>query len=82
MVGDVNIFLTDPTDLSLAEMEIMIAGGNDSKSHEIIVIIIIFKSESHKSFVSPRAQLQREGHREGGDTHDDVLRWVEETETC
>lgn len=27
MVGDVNIFLTDPTDLTLAELEIMIAGG-------------------------------------------------------
>jgi len=26
MVGDVNIFLTDPTDPSLAELEIMIAG--------------------------------------------------------
>lgn len=26
MVGDVNIFLTDPTDLSVAELEIMIAG--------------------------------------------------------
>lgn len=26
MVGDVNIFLTDPTDLSLAELEVMIAG--------------------------------------------------------
>lgn len=26
MVGDVNIFLTDPTEPSLAELEIMIAG--------------------------------------------------------
>lgn len=26
MVGDVNIFLTDPSDPSLAELEIMIAG--------------------------------------------------------
>ena len=26
MVGDVNMFLTDPSDLSLAELEIMIAG--------------------------------------------------------
>lgn len=26
MVGDVNIFLTDPTDTTLAELEIMIAG--------------------------------------------------------
>ncbi len=26
MVGDVNIFLTDPTDPTLAELEIMIAG--------------------------------------------------------
>ena len=26
MLGDVNMFLTDPTDLSLAELEIMIAG--------------------------------------------------------
>uniref|UniRef100_A0A3Q3K4R6 Uncharacterized protein n=1 Tax=Monopterus albus TaxID=43700 RepID=A0A3Q3K4R6_MONAL len=26
MVGDVNMFLTEPTDLSLAELEIMIAG--------------------------------------------------------
>lgn len=28
MVGDVNIFLTDPTEPSLAELEIMIAGTN------------------------------------------------------
>lgn len=27
MVGDVNIFLTDPTDPTLAELEIMIAGN-------------------------------------------------------
>lgn len=26
MVGDVNIFLTDPKDLSVAELEIMVAG--------------------------------------------------------
>lgn len=26
MLGDVNIFLTDPTDQTLAELEIMIAG--------------------------------------------------------
>lgn len=26
MVGDVNIFLTDPTEPSLAELEVMIAG--------------------------------------------------------
>lgn len=28
MVGDVNIFLTDPTEPFLAELEIMIAGNN------------------------------------------------------
>lgn len=28
MVGDVNIFLTDPTEPSWAELEIMIAGNN------------------------------------------------------
>lgn len=27
MVGDVNIFLTDPAEPSLAELEVMIAGG-------------------------------------------------------
>lgn len=27
MLGDVNIFLTDPNDQTLAELEIMIAGG-------------------------------------------------------
>lgn len=32
MVGDVNLFLTDPSDLSLAELEIMIA-GDDSVIH-------------------------------------------------
>lgn len=28
MLGDVNIFLTDPTEPSLAELEVMIAGDN------------------------------------------------------
>lgn len=40
MVGDVNIFLTDPTDPSLAELEIMIAGGNYYfffKYHELVL---------------------------------------------
>lgn len=35
MVGDVNLFMTDPSDPSLAELEIMIAGDSldDSVSH-------------------------------------------------
>lgn len=32
MVGDVNLFLTDPADLSLAELEIMIAGDSPADS--------------------------------------------------
>lgn len=32
MVGDVNIFLTDPTDPSLAELEVMIAGDAQNVS--------------------------------------------------
>lgn len=30
MIGDVNLFLTDPTDSTLAELEIMIAGESSS----------------------------------------------------
>lgn len=33
MLGDVNIFLTDPNDQTLAELEIMIAGGVSSVYH-------------------------------------------------
>lgn len=72
MVGDVNIFLTDPTDLSLAELEVMIAGEATVFLHTYPYLDTFPFSDS--ILVCNRAELQRPGHREGGDTHDDVLR--------
>lgn len=83
MVGDVNIFLTDPTDPTLAELEIMIAGVVfDFNVEQCLCSSItnikhscILKSLLFKTFpVCDRAELQREGPRERGDTHDDALR--------
>lgn len=109
MVGDVNIFLTDPTDPSLAELEIMIAGDAQRLCPKKIIqkqrfirhlqsnlcfdfymlnislinlsvstlfsCNCVFNSLTLMTFlVFNRAQLQRQGHRERGDAHDDVLR--------
>nr|XP_020443090.1 N-acetyltransferase 9-like isoform X1 [Monopterus albus]XP_020443091.1 N-acetyltransferase 9-like isoform X1 [Monopterus albus] len=95
MVGDVNMFLTDPTDLSLAELEIMTAGDaqcaylkSDSKSKaeqistvslccglyiSVISCVYLFISGHYIPLVFYRAQLQRQGHWEGGGTRDDAL---------
>uniref|UniRef100_A0A3Q3JNN6 Uncharacterized protein n=1 Tax=Monopterus albus TaxID=43700 RepID=A0A3Q3JNN6_MONAL len=95
MVGDVNMFLMDPTDLPSAELEIMIAGDaqcayleSDSKSKaeqistvslccglyiSIVSCVYLFISGHYIPLVFYRAQLQRHGHWEGGDTHDDAL---------
>lgn len=47
MVGDVNIFLTDPTDPSLAELEIMIAGDvylkdKKAKAYQTSTVNLVF----------------------------------------
>lgn len=42
MVGDVNIFLTDPTDPSLAELEIMIAGDAQR-----LTCALVFTCQNH-----------------------------------
>uniref|UniRef100_A0A3Q3JED5 Uncharacterized protein n=1 Tax=Monopterus albus TaxID=43700 RepID=A0A3Q3JED5_MONAL len=44
MVGDFNMFLMDPTDLSSAELEIMIAG--DAHRTRKLVIIALLKRET------------------------------------
>jgi len=43
MVGDVNIFLTDPSDPSLAELEIMIAGCKGCSVFNTFRLTVVFK---------------------------------------
>lgn len=66
MVGDVNIFLTDPTEPSLAELEVMIAGTNGFHGYCLTLQFMV-------PFLFPRAQLQRQRCRERSDAHDDVV---------
>lgn len=86
MVGDVNIFLTDPTDLTLAELEIMIAGESFLQNQPVLSLLHVslrFNTAAIRMFppfklmtflLLRRARSPRQRHREGGDAHDDELR--------
>ncbi|XP_066560884.1 alpha/beta-tubulin-N-acetyltransferase 9 isoform X2 [Amia ocellicauda] len=70
MVGDVNIFLTDPEDPSLGELEIMIAALQLSplKGNGLFTVLCLYF----------RSQLQRQRTGQGGHSHDDML-WGDQT---
>uniref|UniRef100_A0A8C7X8Z8 N-acetyltransferase 9 n=1 Tax=Oryzias sinensis TaxID=183150 RepID=A0A8C7X8Z8_9TELE len=76
MLGDVNIFLTDSTDPSLAELEVMIAGDSCLLRKPFLALSSLCSVANILSH--NRRELQRQRHREGGDTYDDAL-WSQET---